>query len=880
MTQETKTSDKIRRKNALEFNKFLSELVNGIDVKENTEWENETRTVSENVREALVSYMNKELKGRCDSLFLNFCNCIKSMLAVYNFGNLDTEEGLVAAGCDMNDTAVEACRKRLESDKQMIKDGIKSIIRHVEDFGFDITPYIDVKSELDSSVSDDESVVVPITLSATTVMTTLVYFRRAVKRIGLYDKMELIDNGEDLMEKVADTVAAIMIMFAEYIANNRYEGWGFTLDKSRTTAVTLNDTYAVIDAISRFEDAFNKKEEDKRDSEFMDLITKYAEAHKFHSLIKYCGDAMYRTSLNVYNRYRGVYGRSIFYTEAIKNSKSSVDYSFAPITYEQISSSNRSSALFNPLYVAMITMYGYADKEIVIRRFMDDPALALQYYNKYEKRLNDDGGSDSDGDDDSNRMTISEYCKKELDWYKSDFENDVAMLTDLSRSTMAYNYQFDTWSRYYDISRVFQKYLETQCPDELMKIEEYRDYLNATKDAIDQVQIAYRKFGDSQRLGIVDTDYVMFSALDLKAEAVSISKLNKANIAVNSLRPMLLSSKIMIVNALTKYPQSDMADLYNAIKSSKHRKTLSKKRGGGKVDEWLWNEDTVDMNSTARHCEAIAYDYFDYYERYELGLKAITGLKENVGKLVKDHIGEDGTLDFDNMLASDGMDDFRRVVLDVTRKNVELINTVYTKKLRDKDNEIVRLNEEIEKNKQKADEEKRALVLQMQEQLKAAEISIEIGEAVRGWVRAEADRHLKKLLSMMIINNVNHYPDKDRISLSMMMSGKKMDELVDANFDSVKELSQSIMTEYQMNERSAKEKYEPQFRNARNLQELLEGALDDILKNESIRSIVDGDKDLSVRNDQVRELYDSYKIAIRNGELETTHKTTDGGENK
>ena len=148
------------------------------------------------------------------------------------------------------------------------------------------------------------------------------------------------------------------------------------------------------------------------------------------------------------------------------------------------------------------------------------------------------------------------------------------------------------------------------------------------------MQIAYRKFDDSQRLGIVDTDYIMFSTLDLAADPITISKLNKANISANYLRPLLLSSKIMIVNALTKYPQADMGDLYAAIKDSKHRKVV-KKRGARSEDiVWLWNEDTVDMNSTARHCEAIMYDYFDYYEKYELSYKSLSNLKKYYGSLI------------------------------------------------------------------------------------------------------------------------------------------------------------------------------------------------------------------------------------------------------
>lgn len=40
------------------------------------------------------------------------------------------------------------------------------------------------------------------------------------------------------------------------------------------------------------------------------------------------------------------------------------------------------------------------------------------------------------------------------------------------------------WRSYYRVARIFQKYLETYHPEELMKISDYRDYLNATNENI------------------------------------------------------------------------------------------------------------------------------------------------------------------------------------------------------------------------------------------------------------------------------------------------------------------------------------------------------------------------------------------------------------
>ena len=480
----------------VKLNGVLSEIVEGINITESTEWEKETNSVSKEIRKALVGQFGKYKS--LETGFLDYCNCIKSLLAVYNYGSYT----------EMSDY-----------DKKQIKDGVEKIIKHVEEVGCDITPYLSQEDSLQIFSNDDldkrdpadKHIDTAVTFSAATVMTTLIYFRRACKRKGFYSDEEL----GDLTDRVAKTVAALMIKFANFVRANDYAGWGFTLDPKQSVAVTLNDTYSVVDAISRFADAFMQEEEIKRDQEFLDKVSEAGKASGFDGdLVECCVNAMYRVAYNTYMRDKDrMYGKSIFYTNAVKQNNN-VAYSYYPITIEQIASSNRASALFNPLYVAMITMYGYLEKELVIYYFMENHGEAADYYKTYETEVLK---ARKEGKEPSVKTTISEFAQTaEINrWYQyseEKFAEDIAWITnEHPRVVDDYDDRSEQWTRYYNVSRLFQKYVEKQVNKDLMDIEDYRNYLNATKDAIDQVQVAYRKLNDSQRLGIVDTDYVMFS---------------------------------------------------------------------------------------------------------------------------------------------------------------------------------------------------------------------------------------------------------------------------------------------------------------------------------------------------------------------------------
>ncbi|MDE7464745.1 MAG: hypothetical protein K2M48_06915, partial [Clostridiales bacterium] len=425
------------------------------------------------------------------------------------------------------------------------------------------------------------------------------------------------------------------------------------------------------------------------------------------------------------------------------------------------------------------------------------------------------------------------------------------------------------------------------------------------KDAIDQVQVAYRKFDDSQRLGIVDTDYMMFSALDVGPDPVIVSKLNKTNISANYLRPLLLSSKIMIVSALTRYPQSDMGTLYNAIKESKHRKVIAsgaKNRAQTeKKSEWLWNEDTVDMNSTARHCEAIMYDYFDYYEKYELSYKSLSNIKKYYKSLLapekkegqKSIYLENGELDFAALMADGPLGEFKRVVLDLTRQNVDKVKVVYTENLQEKDKEyqkLLRAKEDSEKDyEQRIADLKKANERELSKERKRHEtelqklkISIDIGNTVRGWIKEEADRNLRDMLSYMILNNINGRQDADDFSVGNMMRGRNNDEIADGKFKGVSELSKGIMAEYRDDTDAAEKLYGDKFRDALGMQSLLEYALDDLLKNNNVRDAVRSVAPLEEKNVAISAWYNKWKSKRQTGvyNIEEEQEQSDDDDNE
>ena len=106
-----------------------------------------------------------------------------------------------------------------------------------------------------------------------------------------------------------------------------------------------------------------------------------------------------------------------------------------------------------------------------------------------------------------------------------------------------------------------------------------------------------------------------------------------------------------------------------------------------------------------------------------------------------------------------------------------------------------------------------------------------------------------------------------------MMRGRKRNELVDGQFDSARELSQRIMDTYARNVKEAEEKFGSKFKEACELQILFEGALDDVLKSDTVWGIVnDETKSLDVRNESVHDAYGEIKLKKASIDYLSQHK--------
>ena len=864
---------------------YVNQIVNSIGVGKISEWTKKQLEASFGVRNDIVkeikdTFVRKDVfdDAKINERFLDFCNAIRVLLIVYNYGDMDISkfEGEEIEKIKGADVGTE------EEDKKIILTGITKILDYVERNGFSIAPYMgpeEINNIFAVSDADDKSEwpIMPITISATTVLITLIYFRRAIKRKNLFSEEDLFIGGKNYHVLMVETVTKILRKIYDFAnaevpyRTGRFMGWGFTLDSAFSQSVTLSDTYAVVDAINRFAEAFDSDDQEKRDDQFLKEINDcnnriYGsdDGDESEFFVKKCISSIYKTALNVYRRTQKVYGAGVFFEDATKVD-GKIQYNYYLTSYNQIASSIRSSALFNPLYVALITLYGYNDKEIVIGRFMDDPALVKSYY--YDKN---DGNIKED---------LVAFAKELSGFDRDDFINRVEKLIKCAPSSAKYGSAVG-WTELHATARVFQKYLEKMCPEDLMKITEYQDYLNATKDAIDQVQVMYRNFYNGQRYGVVDTDYSTFSDLDIKTnDALNISRLNKASMGINSLRPILLSAKILIVNALVKYPNADVSDMYQAIIESRYRpgEKRTSKKSQGQEQKWLWNEDVVDMNSTCRHCEVIMYDYFDYYDKYELGLKTLNLLKS------KRVSGEDRAVNGEKeevfVIEQDGSlvktlqaEAFENLILELSKRNVDIAKEIYNKRLKglelqhQKEKEVLAKDiEELKKTIQEKDEKIDSLLKEKSNavtELKESS-SYQMGETMKNWMRSELETSLVEMMSMLILMHINYGTGEFNTS---HISDYNM---YDANQPEVKNYLHKIDKEYEEDKDKAADKYNAYAKKVDSYSKLIDMAMDGIFQRSLFEGLrMGGDKDkqnedfVYERNNSIQNLRNLVKEAL------------------
>ena len=226
------------------INRYMDQVVKSIGVGKASEWTQTQLEASFGVRNDVVReirdhFIKKDSfdDSRIAESFLDFCNAIRVLLIVYNYGDLDlsklnANEATKVKGADLGNE---------EEDKRLMLSGVMKILDFVKENGFSIAPYLKPE-EMNSifAVSEEgqkeEWPIIPITLSATSVLITLVYFRRAISRKNLFSEEDLIVNGKNYHLLMVETVTRILRRIYDFanasaaVRDGRFTGWGFTLD--------------------------------------------------------------------------------------------------------------------------------------------------------------------------------------------------------------------------------------------------------------------------------------------------------------------------------------------------------------------------------------------------------------------------------------------------------------------------------------------------------------------------------------------------------------------------------------------------------------------------------------------------------------------------
>ena len=274
----------------------------------------------------------------------------------------------------------------------------------------------------------------------------------------------------------------------------------------------------------------------------------------------------------------------------------------------------------------------------------------------------------------------------------------------------------------------------------MQKIPVYRDYYNNTKDAIDQVQVIYRKFKELNRFSSIKADYVTLSSLDIPQdnEGINIPLINDKRIVRNQLLPVLLPAKILIVRSLINYPQADIKSLYADLRSKRYTDPETR------AQQWLWDENRISLFSTAKHVETMFYEYADYYYTYEQGLNDIKYIKKLSYNAEKDEL---------TFSEKDGDDKVFGFIREYTAQKTKEIRYNAQAEIDKKQREIQKLNDDIAEMKEQIN------VLKNKEKegiRKILDTSIyKTGDAFRRVLRDEITVYFRDLASAYTIFAMN-----------------------------------------------------------------------------------------------------------------------------
>ena len=179
------------------------------------------------------------------------------------------------------------------------------------------------------------------------------------------------------------------------------------------------------------------------------------------------------------------------------------------------------------------------------------------------------------------------------------------------------------------------------------------------------------------------------------------------------------------------------------------------------------------MKSTASHCDSLMYDYFDYYENYEVGFKTATALNKEIREYLRAKtpdrkVGMD--IDEKNLNISFVKDEsttaFVELVLQNTEQNVSYIKERYRNVLTKKDELIGRKEAQWEEEKEALKKEIESLnekiaSVRGEERTKFEKIleqnkeTYEVGKTLRSWIDEGVENYLKNAVAMMVVKSLN-----------------------------------------------------------------------------------------------------------------------------
>ena len=257
------------------------------------------------------------------------------------------------------------------------------------------------------------------------------------------------------------------------------------------------------------------------------------------------------------------------------------------------------------------------------------------------------------------------------------------------------------------------------------------------------------------------------------------------------------------------------------------------------------------MNATARCCESIEYDYFSYYEEYELGFLAMRQCRQELDKRLSVD-AEDGSLlvSEEELKAVDG---FQKLVLGITRENVDSVKMQYKENLdalrnKHKEDLVAKETEKaiaLQAKDVQIEEKARDILRAEEDNLKLQNLQAEenaLGRMLKSIIDKEIAGYFKRILSAVVFERLNDEgTDVEKTQAYYQAKAKEyfdegLDSSRDGNFDCVKEYIENKKILYKQDEEKASVEYASDAQDAKALSAMFALAFDGVLNN---RMLVD-----------------------------------------